>query len=112
MFQQKEHQSTAIAMEATVCLEVGRDDIAELVMHMPMAGMDMLARQFHAAQNLVRSRASRNLNEVAEEQFTFAERLADSVALARFGGSWSFVILFAIVLVVYSGINVALENRE
>jgi uncharacterized membrane protein len=74
-------------MEEAVCLEVGRDDIAELVMHMPMAGMDMLtmqARQFHVTQNLVRSRAIRNPNEVIEEESTFGERLADSVA--RIGG--------------------------
>jgi uncharacterized membrane protein len=112
MLQQTEHQTTAMAMEELVCLEVGRDDIAELVMHMPMAGMDMLtmqARQFHAAQKLVRSRASRNPNEVIEEETTFGERLADSVA--RFGGSWSFIILFGIVLVLYSWLNVALHNR-
>jgi len=111
MLQQTEHQTTAVAKEETVCLEVGRDDIAELVMHMPMAGMDMLtmqARQFHAAQNLVRSRAGRNPNEVIEEETTFGERLADSVA--RFGGSWSFIILFGIVLVVYTSTNVTLRN--
>ena len=112
MLAQTEHQTTAIAMEGTVCLEVGRDDIVELVMHMPMAGMDMLtvqARQFHASQNLVRSRAARNPNEVIEEELTFGERLADLVA--RFGGSWSFIILFGIALAVYSSINVALRNR-
>jgi uncharacterized membrane protein len=112
MLQQTEHHSTAMALEETVCLEVGRDDITELVMHLPMAGMDMLtmqARQLHASQNLVRSRTSRNPNEVIEEESTFGERLADLVA--RFGGSWSFIILFAIVLVVYSSMNVALHNR-
>jgi len=57
----------------------------------------------------VRTRAMRNPNEVIEEQSTFGQRIADSVA--RFGGSWSFIILFGIVLVVYSGVNVALQNR-
>jgi uncharacterized membrane protein len=74
--------------------------------------MDMLtvqARQFHASQKLVQTRVSRNPNEVIEEQSTFGERLADSVA--RFGGSWSFIILFAIVLVVYSSVNTALHSR-
>jgi uncharacterized membrane protein len=51
----------------------------------------------------------RNPNEVIEEQSTFGQRIADSVA--RFGGSWSFIILFAIVLLVYSAVNVALQNR-
>jgi uncharacterized membrane protein len=112
MLQHIEHHTTAMAMEETVCLEVGRDDLAELLMRKPMAGMDMLtvqARQFHAAQKLVRTRAMRNPNEVIEEQSTFGQRIADSVA--RFGGSWSFIILFGIVLVVYSGVNVALQNR-
>jgi uncharacterized membrane protein len=71
--------------------------------------MDMLAvlgRQFHAAQQLVRLRSTRNPNEVIEQEATFGERLADAVA--RFGGSWRFIILFAVVLLIYSTINVSL----
>ncbi len=57
----------------------------------PMAGMDMLtvvSRQFHASQQLVRLRASRNSNDVIEEEMSFGDRIADSVA--KFGGSWTF----------------------
>ena len=75
----------------------------------PHAGMDMLAvlgRQFHAAQQLVRLRSTRNPNEVIEEELTFGDRIADSVA--RFGGSWSFIIMFGVVLLIYSAINVSL----
>jgi len=112
MLQQTEHQTTAMAVEETVCLEIGRDDIASLVTRRPMAAMDMLtvqARQFHAAQKLVRSRTTRNPNEVIEAESTFGERIADSVA--RFGGSWSFIITFGIILVAYSSMNIALQNR-
>ena len=112
MLQQTEHQTTAMAMDETVCLEVGRDDIASLLARRPMAGMDMLtvqARQFHTAQKLVRARASRNPNEVIEERETMGERIADSVA--RFGGSWSFIIIFAVVLVVYCGANIEMARR-
>jgi len=112
MLRETEHQTTAVATEESVCLEVGRDDIAELLKRKPMAGLDMLtvqARQFHAAQKLVRTRAGRNPNEVIDEQETFGERVADSVA--KFGGSWSFIILFGIVLVAYSSANVALGGR-
>jgi len=66
----------------------------------------VLSRQFHASQRLVRLRSARNPNEVIEEQATHGERIADGVA--RFGGSWSFIIAFAIVLSIYSMINVAL----
>ena len=112
MLQETEHQTTAVALEETVCLEVGRDDLEELLKRRPMAGMDMLtvqARQFHATQKLVQNRMARNANELIEEQSTFGQRLADSVA--RFGGSWSFIILFAMALVTYSGINVSLHDR-
>src|SRR5262249_12723834 len=44
-----------------------------------------------------------------EEQSTVGQRIADSVA--RFGGSWSFIIIFAVVLVVYSAANVLLGNK-
>lgn len=112
MLEQNAHHTTAMALEETECLEVGRDDIATLLKNRPMAGMDMLtvqARQFHAAQQLVKSRANRNPNDLIEEESTFGERIADHVA--RFGGSWSFIILFTVVLLIYSGINVALQNR-
>ena len=112
MLEQTPHQTNAIAMEETVCLEVDRDDIAILLQRKPMAGMDMLTvlgRQFHASQQLVRLRASRNPNQVIERESTLGERIADSVA--RFGGSWTFIILFGVVLVIYSGLNITLGGR-
>jgi CRP/FNR family transcriptional regulator, cyclic AMP receptor protein len=71
--------------------------------------LTVLGHQFHASQQLVRLRANRNANDVIEEEYTFGEHIADKVA--SFGGSWSFIILFAIVLVAYSSINVALRGR-
>jgi uncharacterized membrane protein len=74
--------------------------------------MDMLTvlgRQFHASQQLVRVRASRNPNVMIEEETTFGERIADAVA--GFGGSWTFIIMFALAIIVYSGINMVLGNR-
>ena len=105
------HQTSAIAVEATSCIEVSRDDIAILLQRKPHAGMDLLAvlgRQFHASQQLVRLRAMRNPNEVIEEEATFGERIADAVA--QFGGSWTFIIAFGLTLAVYAGINVGLRG--
>jgi CRP/FNR family transcriptional regulator, cyclic AMP receptor protein len=112
MLEQTPHQTDAMAMDETVCLEVDREDISILLQRKPMAGMDMLTvlgRQFHASQQLVRLRANRNANEMFEEESTFGDRIADTVA--RFGGSWTFIILFGVVLVVYTAINVGLANR-
>ena len=109
MLEQTPHQTGATALEETVCVEVSRDDIAVLLQRKPLAGMDMLTvlgRQFHASQELVRIRSPRNPNEVIQAEATFGERIADSVA--RFGGSWSFILSFGAVLVVYTSANVIL----
>ncbi|HEY1250128.1 MAG TPA: DUF1003 domain-containing protein [Thermoanaerobaculia bacterium] len=112
MLEQTPHQTTAISVEESVCVEVDRSDIETLLQRKPLAGMDMLAvlgRQFHSAHQLVRLRASRNPNEVIEEKETAAERVADAVA--SFGGSWTFIIAALIALSIYTAINVALRDR-
>ncbi len=112
MLAQTPHQTNAIALEETTCLEISRDDIAHLLERKPLAGMDLLTtlgHHFHAAQELVRLRASRNPNEVIEQQATLGERIADSVA--RFGGSWTFINSFGLVLAIYTAINIALNKK-
>lgn len=112
MIDETPHQSNAMAIEETLCVELDRQDIAILLQRKPMAGLDMLTmlgRQIHASQQLVKLRASRNPNQLIEEEATFGERIADSVA--RFGGSWNFIISFAIILIAYTTTNLALKNH-
>ncbi len=106
MLEQSPHQTNAMAIEETTCVEVDRQDIAVLLQRKPHAGMDMLAvlgRQFHAAQRLVQVRAARNPNQIIEQEATYGEQVADSVA--RFGGSWTFIIAFLVVFVVYGAVS-------
>src|SRR5215471_3321981 len=113
MLDGSEHQTGAIAVESTECLEVDRKDIAILLQRKPLAGMDMLAvlgKQYHGSQKLIRVRSMRNPNEVIEDSLTLGDRVADSVA--RFGGSWKFIITFGVVLIVYTSLNVALDRRS
>lgn len=112
MLEQTAHRTTATAMGETSCIEVSRDDIAILVQRKPMAGMDLLtalSRQLHASQELVRMRASRNPNELIEEEATLGEKIADQVA--RFGGSWTFIISFGVLMTIYTGVNVLLGTK-
>ena len=109
MLEQTPHQTSAIALEETSCIEVSRDDIAVLLRRKPDAGMDLLTtlgRQLHAAQELARMRTTRNPNELIETEATFAERIADHVA--RFGGSWTFIISFGVLMIIYAFINIVL----
>jgi CRP/FNR family cyclic AMP-dependent transcriptional regulator len=112
MLDETPHKANAMACEETVCLELDREDIAILLQRKPMAGLDMLTvlgRQFHASQRLIQLRATRNANQLIEEKATFGERIADAVA--RFGGSWNFIISFGLVLVAYASLNVILRGR-
>ena len=112
MLEQTLHQTSASTIEETSCLEVSRDDIAILLGRKPMAGMDLLtalSRQLHASQQLIRMRANRNPNELIEEESTLGERIADHVA--RFGGSWTFIITFFVLMTIYTAINVVLGTK-
>jgi CRP/FNR family cyclic AMP-dependent transcriptional regulator len=112
MLEMTAHQTEAIAILETECVEVGRDDILILIQRRPHAAMDLLAalgRQFHAAQQLVRVRALRHPNEIIDELSTSGERVADSVA--SFGGSWTFIIIFLSFMVVYTVINIFLGRQ-
>ena len=106
------HRSSAVALEDTATIEIARNDIETLLQRKPMAGLDMLTmagQQFRLAQDLVRARVARNPNEVIAETTTFGDRLADSVA--RFGGSWRFIITFGAVLCAWVVVNVILATR-
>jgi uncharacterized membrane protein len=106
LLDQTPHQTTAIAVEQTVCLEVRRDDILTLVQRKPHAAVDMmtvLGRRLHGAQMLIRNRAARNPNALIEAEATFGEHLADAVA--GFGGSWTFIIVTMALLTIYCLVN-------
>jgi uncharacterized membrane protein len=112
MLEQTPHHTTAVAEQESVCLEVARDDIATLLQRKPMAGMDLLTtlgHQFHVTHDLVRVRATRNPNAVIEKEATFGERIADSVA--SFGGSWTFIITFLVMLTIYAAINISMGSK-
>ncbi len=112
MLEQTAHQTAAIALEGTSCIEISRDDILILLQRKPHAGMDLLttlSRQFHAAQQLIRMRAARNANEIIEKKSTFGERIADEVA--QFGGSWPFIIVFLVSTIIYASVNIVLRDK-
>ncbi len=54
----------------------------------------------HIAERL---HVSRNVLKEHEARLTFGQRLADRVAI--FGGSWTFILMFAFIIVVWVGLN-------
>lgn len=53
---------------------------------------------------------SRNTNREFEGKSTFGQKLADRVA--RFGGSWAFIIIFAVILLLWVLLNAFLVARH
>ena len=75
-----------------------------LAMLMAMAG------RLRRTDNLLRHRVSRNANEADAARNTPAERAADWIA--RFGGSWSFISVFLVLLMIWAGLNIWMLQAE
>ncbi len=113
MLAESSHMTTAVAIEDTVAIEIDRNDIATLLQKKPLAGLDMMTmieKHLRASQELLRLRVVRNPNEVMEERETFGERVADVVA--KFGGSWRFIISFGLVLLSYAALSTLLGGQS
>lgn len=52
---------------------------------------------------------SKNINSAFDDQLTFGQKLADNVA--KFGGSWTFIIIFALILLTWVILNSVILAR-
>ncbi|MCI0350559.1 MAG: DUF1003 domain-containing protein [Acidobacteriales bacterium] len=104
--------ATAVAVDDTECLVLDRSRLLELITKHPHAAIDLLTvmgRRLRATDELLRTHVTRNLNVEEEERLTLGERVADKVA--AFGGSWTFIIVFGVVLVAWMALNLLLAAR-
>ena len=78
------------------------EDIAERLLGVPYESLDELTRK--VVQHIAgRKHISRNTAQESDVKPTLGQRAADAVA--SFGGSWTFITLFAAILVVWVGLN-------
>lgn len=87
------------------------DRVRELAERLLSRGYDDLPEREKRVLRRIASRAaiSRNVNETFRDELSFGDRVADRVA--AFGGSWSFIMLFAAVILGWVGANVWLMTR-
>lgn len=86
--------ATAVALSDTELLVLDRDDLLLLFQKRPDAALSMLAAMSamtRQADELLRTRVSRNVNEEMEEHSTALQRVADWIAW--FSGSMPFLIV-------------------
>jgi uncharacterized membrane protein len=100
--------ATALAHEDTQTLSMNRDRLLGFIEKHPHAAIDLLTvvgRRLRATDELLRTHVSRNVNVEQAERMTLGERVADQVA--SFGGSWTFISIFAAIMLVWVVLNTA-----
>ncbi len=98
--------ATAVALTETELLVLDRDDLLLLFQKRPDAALHMLAAMSamtRKADELLRTRVSRNVNEEMEEHSTPLQRVADWIAW--FSGSMPFLIINGAWFVIWIMLN-------
>src|SRR3954454_8401357 len=106
MLDNRPRSATATAVMRTELFVLDRDDLLLLFQKKPDAGLNMLAAMstmLREADDLLRSRVSRNVNEEMEEKLTPLQRIADWIAW--FSGSMQFLTINGLWFVVWISIN-------
>jgi CRP/FNR family cyclic AMP-dependent transcriptional regulator len=101
--------ASAVALEPTSLFRFERESLLTFVTRHPHAALDMLGilgKRLRLSDELLRHTVVQNANIVEEARMTFGEHIADRVA--TFGGSWTFIILFGAVMLVWIVANVLL----
>ena len=98
--------ATAIALNDAELLVLDRDDLLLLFQKRPEAALNMLAAMStmtRKADELLRTRVSRNVNEEMEEHSTPLQRIADWIAW--FSGSMPFLMINAAWFIIWITLN-------
>jgi uncharacterized membrane protein len=97
--------NTAYALTDTETLSLERPDFVDYLKRQPDAALDVLkamTKRIRRADRLLKQRVQ-DPEEIIEGEETFGDRVADAVA--SFGGSWKFIILFTSAMLVWMAIN-------
>lgn len=98
--------ATALALSDAELLALDRDDLLLLFQKTPTAALRLLAGMGHMtrkADELIRTRVSRNVNEEVVEHTTLMQHIAD--VISWFSGSMPFLFVNAAIFAVWIGIN-------
>jgi len=109
LLDEEQRSATATALTHTDVLVIDRQDLQLLFAQKPSAALDVLSvvgKRLRQTNQIVRSRAARNVNDMFEEQLSFGDRLADRLTAGI--GTMKFVYVnaawFGVWIVVNTGL--------
>jgi CRP/FNR family transcriptional regulator, cyclic AMP receptor protein len=108
--------ATAKALEDTELIVLNRDNLLIFFKKKPDAALDMIAAMgamIRKADDILRTRVSRNVNEEVEEKLTMIERAADWIAW--FSGSMAFLTMntaWFIAWIVVNSFDVGIQQFD
>jgi CRP/FNR family transcriptional regulator, cyclic AMP receptor protein len=106
MIDNRPRTATAMALEDTELIVLNRENLQLFFQKKPDAALDMIAAMgamIRKADDIVRTRVSRNVNEELEEKLTIIQHAADWIAW--FSGSMPFLTLNTAWFVIWILIN-------
>ena len=109
VFDNQPRSAAARACVDTSLICVPLPAIASLLHEHPAAArrfLSVVIQRLRGADELMSRLHIKNVNDMVDQRMTVGERVADLVA--RFGGSWTFIICFGAFLVLWAAVNSAL----
>ncbi len=107
VFDRAPRSATATAIKRTRLMTLDGEAVVEFVNRNPAASLRIIAEmseRLRQTNELMSRQVSRNVLEEEQEHLTLGQRVADQVA--KFGGSWPFIFLFAAVMTAWMAINI------
>ena len=101
-----QRSTNATAIVDTSLHRLSSDDFQQFLLQHPEASIDVICAigaRIRQTNALVTNRVTRNINVEMEEKTTVGQRVADKVA--SFGGSWSFILIYSVFLLIWIGVN-------
>ena len=105
--------ANATAVEDSRLAILSREHLFSFIRTTPNVSLEMLtalAHRLRRTDEILRHRATRNVNEELAAQLTLGDRAAD--VIAEFGGSWKFIIASLLLFTIWVVANTLVLTRK
>jgi len=113
LFDDLPRSASALATSNTVLLELQRETLESYLDRRPRAAMAILrtmSARLRETNTMLSARAAKNVDAEFEQNLSWSDRLADTVA--ELNGSWKFIIFLLVMTIGWCMVNTAMIMKE